>query len=284
MSRVRWWPRLLTLSGFLLAFEVGSLVGHEGYHELIDSLSKLVEKNPVDPRRHFDLAEALGLHGDLELALQHLDRVDALAGGKFLTDFVRGESFLKAGDFAHAKDALDRTLAAHPESARARVLRAQAERELGQHEASLADYREALKRTASPEPDIIQEVASALSAAGQKTEAAEVLSGGIERLGPIPSLVFRALDLEIEMKNFEGALRRIEQARRNAPRPEPWMARRAAVLAQAGRIEESRAAYKALLAHLDALPLQERNSRAMSQIKEETSAAMDALNSSSRAQ
>ena len=80
----------------------------------------------------------------------------------------------------------------------------------------------------------MQEVAGALASHGYEKEAAGVLDTGIEKLGKIPSLVLRALDLEIAAKDFDAALRRIEHTRERAPRPEPWMARRAAVLA-AGR-------------------------------------------------
>lgn len=253
-----------------------SLFGHGGYHERIDYLTKALEKTPSDAALRYELANLQGLHGDLDLALENLDRVDALAPGKFPTDLARGEALLVADKSTQAKEVLDRQLVSHPEYGRAWLLRARAEKEPGQQEACLADYREALKRTTSPEPDLVQEVAGALSAAGKKAEAAAVLSAGIEKLGRIPSLVLRALDLEIETKNFDAALRRVEQARDEAPRPEPWMARRAAVLAQAGRREESRAAWKALITHLESLPDNERISHAMSQLADEAREALAA--------
>jgi hypothetical protein len=52
------------------------------------------------------------------------------------------------------------------------------------------------------------------------------------------------------------------------------MARRALVLATAGRIEESRTAWKALIAHLDSLPDHDRNSRAMVQLRNEAGEAL----------
>jgi tetratricopeptide (TPR) repeat protein len=272
-------PRLLALGGLLLLLQTGSVLGHGGYHERIAYLTSAVENNPSDPLLHFELANLHAQHGDLQLSLQSLDRVDALAPGKFLTDLLRGEAWLVAGEFTKAKEALDRQLVSHPECARAWLLRARAERQLGQDAASLADYREALKRTASPDPDLIQEVADALATRDCQKEAAQVLATGIEKLGKIPSLVLRALDLEIAMKNFEAALRRVEEARQDAPRPEPWMARRAAVLAQAGRIDESRAAWKALVEHLDSLPDQERTSYAMSRLTEEARQALAKLKS-----
>lgn len=274
-KRVRnpsWW--VAALVGLALELQAGWALGHGGYHERMEFLTKALEDNPGDAVQRFELANLHGQHGDLDLALKNLDWVDAEAPGKFPTDLIRGDAFLVAREFAKAKEALSRQLASHPETARAWLLRARAERELGQTEASLADYRESLRRTATLEPDMVQESANALNAAGKKEEAAAVLAVGIEKLGKIPSLVLRAIDLEIESKNFTAALQRVEQARRDAPRPEPWMARRAAVLAQAGRIEESRAAWKELLDHIESLPERERSSAGMSQLRDEARAAL----------
>ena len=262
---------------FLILLQVGSAFGHEGLHELIAAQLKAVEKNPSDPGLRLELGTLYARHGELELALQNLDKVDALAPGKFPTDLFRGDAYSVVRDFAKAKQALDRYVGSHPETARGWLLRARAERELHENEAGLSDYREALKRTKTPEPDLIEELAGALAADGKKEEAAQVLAAGIDRLGKIPSLVLRALDLEIESRNFDAALRRIEEAQRNAPRPEPWMARRAEVLAKANRIEESRGAWKALIEHLDSLPQQEKNSNAMSNLRREADEALASL-------
>jgi tetratricopeptide (TPR) repeat protein len=267
-------PFLAALGGLLLFLQPGTAFGHEGLHELIDFQTKAVDKNPSDPLLRLELASLHGQHGDVELALQNLDKVDALAPGKYPTDLLRGEAFTVVRDFVRAKEALSRQLVSHPESVRVWLLRARAERELNQQEASVSDYREALKRTPSPEPDLFQEIADALAANGKNEEAAAVLAAGIQRLGKIPSLVLRAVDLEVETKNFDGALRRIEQARQDAPRPEPWMARRAAVLAQAGRIDESHAAWKALIERLDSLPDNERTSSAMTKLREDARTAL----------
>ena len=268
--------QLAAVAGVFLVSQVESTFGHGDFHERMEYLTKAIEKNPSDPALRYELATLHGQHGDFELALKDLDKIDVLAPGKYPTDLLRGQVHLEARDFKKAKQAFDRQLDTHPEIARAWLLRARAERELGQKEASLVDYREALKRTTSPEPDLIEEVAGALAAEGKKEEAGQVLAAGIEKLGKIPSLVLRAIDLELEAKNFDAALRRIEQARQEAPRPEPWMARRAAVLAQAGRTEESRAAWKALLEHLNSLPENERTSRAMTTLTKEAREALAA--------
>jgi tetratricopeptide (TPR) repeat protein len=265
------------LGALLFLLQTGPVLAHGGYHERIAQLTAAIKKKPADPILHFELGNLHGLHGDLDLALLHLDRVDALAPGKFLTDLLRGEAWMVAGQFARAKEALDRQLIARPESARAWLFRARTEEKLGHSKASVADYREAIKRAVSPDPDLVQEVAGALARNGHREEAAQVLAAGIEKLGKIPSLVLRALDLEIAMKDFAAALRRVDEARQNAPRPEPWMARRAAILAQAGRTEESRAAWNELAQHLDSLPVRERNSSAMSKLAKEAHQALARL-------
>ena len=274
---------LLAIVGLTLVLQAASVFGHEGLHELIDVQEKKTEKAPSDPAVRFELANLYGSHGELELALKNLDRVDALAPGQFLTDLLRGEAFVVAGKFAKAKEAFDRQLLSHPESSRTWLLRARVERQLDQHAACLADYREALKRTTAPDPDLVQEVADALATHGCQPEAAQVLATGIEKLGKIPSLILRALDLDIAMKNFDAAICRVEEAQHDAPRPEPWMARRALVLAKAGRTEESRAAWQALAEHLASLPERERTSRAMSNIAEEARQALEKFNSPSAA-
>jgi tetratricopeptide (TPR) repeat protein len=266
--------RFLALAGLSLLVQAASVIGHEGLHELIDAQKNKVEKAPSDPALRFELASLYSSHGELELALKNLDRVDALAPGKFQTDLLRSEAFLVVGNFAKAKEVLDRQIASHPENPKGWLLRARAERHFGQDKTSLADFREALKRTPSPEPDLIQEVADALATRGSQDEAAQVLAAGIARLGHIPSLVLRVLDLEIANKNFDAALRLVAEMQKDAPRPEPWMARRATILAQAGRTDESRAAWKALSDHLASLPAPERSSHAMTQFADEARQAL----------
>lgn len=276
--------RSLVLGVLVSLLLAGRMSGHGGYHERMAYLTEEAKKNPTDPLLQFQLADLHGQHGDLSLALLNLDRVDELAPGKYLTDLLRGEAWLIAGEFAKAKAALDRQLGSHPECARAWLIRARAEQQLGEEKASLADYRQALNRTPSPDPDLVQEVSIALATHACQQEAAQVLATAIERLGAIPSLNLRALDLELEMKEFDAALHRIDAGRQAAPRPEPWMARRAAVLAQAGRVAESRAAWEGLAKHLDGLPEQERHSYAMKKLNEEAREALYSLDSRSATQ
>ncbi|MCE9609116.1 MAG: hypothetical protein K8R23_02695 [Chthoniobacter sp.] len=268
---------LILTAGCVLALLAGSAFGHGAYHERLAQLAAELEKTPNDPALHFQLADLNGQHGDWQMSLLNLDRVEELAPGKFPTALLRGQAWLTGGQPAKAKAVLDPLLAAHPECTRAWLFRARAAQRLGDAPGSLADYREALQRTPAPEPDLVQETADALAAHGREKEAAQVLASGIEKLGAVPSLVLRAMDLEIATKDFDAALSRVDAMQKSAPRPEPWMARRASVLAQAGRIDNSRAAWQALVEHLAALPNLERGSHAMSKLAEDARQALAAL-------
>jgi hypothetical protein len=85
------------------------------------------------------------------------------------------------------------------------------------------------------------------------------------------------MELEIITGDFDSALKRVDQLQKFAPRPEPWMAKRASLLAQAGRIADSRAAWQSLLAHLSALPNLERGSKPMKLLAEQAHQALAAL-------
>ena len=271
-------PALLAMTAsVLLVLSAGPALGHGGFHQRLAQLAVALEKSPNDPALHFELADVNGQHGDWQMALLNLDRVEELAPGKFPTSLLRGQAWLTGGQPGKAKTALDALLAGQPEHARGRLLRARAAQRLGDAACSLADYREALRRTPAPDPDLLQETAGALAAGGYPEEAVRVLAAGMEKLGPIPSLVLRAMEVEIATGNFDAALARVEALRKSAPRPEPWMARRASVLAQAGRIEESRAAWQALGTHLEALPNLERGSHAMSKLAEDARHALASL-------
>jgi tetratricopeptide (TPR) repeat protein len=246
---------------------------HGDIHERIEVLTKQIAANPQDAQLYVQRAELSRQHADWQAALADCDQAHKLDPAIEM-DLLRGRTLLESGRPADALPLLDGFLVRHPGHAQALVYRARTLAKLERHAASIADYREALKRTPTPEPDLVQECADALAARGCVKEAVQVLAAGIDKLGEIPSLVQRAMNLEIATKDFTAALRRVESMRQSAPRPEPWMARRASILAQAGRIEESRAAWQALVDHLSALPNLERGSHAMSTLMEQAKQAL----------
>jgi Flp pilus assembly protein TadD len=266
-----------SLAALVLALLPLGAWGHGPLHERIAALTAEVAAKPDDVTLRYQLAEICFQHGDWDASLKNLERVEQLAPGQFPTDLLRGRAALSAGKADDAKAALDRFIAGQPGNSQALYLRARAFERLGKNDECLNDYRAALAVDARPEPDVFQEVAVALAFRGHKDEALRVLDAGMAKLGAIPTLGLKAIEMEVSLKRYDAALLRLEAMQKAAPRPEPWMAKRAALLEQAGRPDESRAAWESLVTHLSALPEAERRSHAMSKFAEQSKLALEKL-------
>ncbi len=178
---------------------------------------------------------------------------------------------------AAALAVLNDLLTAHADQPSGLLQRARVSNHLKQEEQCLSDYRRTLEKTPHPEPDLFNEAAEALMSYGHGEEAVQVLQRGLQTVGAVPSLVLKAMEIETAAGHFDAALSLIDAMQQAAPRPEPWMAKRAHLLAQAGRHEESRVAWRALATHLSALPDMERGSRAMSKLSGQAQNALLAV-------
>jgi Flp pilus assembly protein TadD len=69
------------------------------------------------------------------------------------------------------------------------------------------------------------------------------------------------------MKNWDGALRRVERLARVSPRQESWLVRRGDILSEAGRNAEARAAYAQALEAIESLPERYRTAPATKKLE-----------------
>jgi tetratricopeptide (TPR) repeat protein len=256
----------------------GVVSAHGDIHERIGAISKQIEASPLEAKLYAQRAELERQHEDWQAALADYAKARQL-DPKLDVDLPLGRTLLEAGRPEEALALLNRFLDRTPTAPQALVHRARTYVKLDRNEEALTDYRAALKCTPVPEPDLVIESADSLTVHGLEKEALGVLSAGIEKLGDIPSFILRAMDLEIATKNYDAALGRVHKMQQTAPRPEPWMARRASIMAQAGRIQESKLAWQALVEHLTALPNLERGSHAMSKLMEDAKQALASLDS-----
>jgi tetratricopeptide (TPR) repeat protein len=251
-----------------------SAFGHGAFHDRLRELTAALETTPRDAKVHFELAQIFCQHGDWLLALASADTADELQSGAFPTDLLRGEAFLAREDPVKARAVLDRLIAARGPTPQALVLRARARTLLEGPVPALEDYRAAIRQPNRPGVDQVREVAAALVRLGHRAEAADLLDRAIAEAGPDPALLLDALDLELSTGRFSAALKRVDALQAGAPRPEPWMARRAEVLAQSGDTAAARAAWLALQRHLAALPTLERGSPALRTVAAQAQAAL----------
>lgn len=219
-------------------------------------------------------------HEDWHGTALDLEKAEHFAPGVFPVLWWKGQLLDKQGKLEEAKATLDTFLAATPGHWGALASRARVEAKLGLEEESLADFRASLANNPAAEPDLIQEVARALAKHRLTDESVQVLEVGLARLGPIPSLQLEILGIEVDAGRYDSALARVDSIQRTAPRAEPWMVKRAGILAEAGRLSQSRAAWQSLVVHLNELPPAERDSHAMILLSEKAHQALAAMDSS----
>lgn len=163
-------------------------------------------------------------------------------------------------DRGHPEAALD-TLAAIHRAAWVPALRlcARAHTDLARPAQAAACFRQVIDASKHPRPEDYLDLATAHEDAGDPAAALRALDSGIAALGPVPSLVYPAVDLETAQGRPDAALERLD-ALDDSP---TTLARRGDVLAGAGRTLAAQAAYTEALDRLDALPPSRRHTPAL---------------------
>jgi tetratricopeptide (TPR) repeat protein len=262
----------------VLAAAGPALRAHGDDQALIDALTEQLAKAPE--------ADLYIRRGELFRHQQQWEKADAdfasaarLDPALTLVDFFRARTQLEAGAPEKALPLVDRYLVGAPDEPEGRFLRGDVLAALGRHDAGAQEYREGIQRAPSPRPEHYLRRARFLAAA-PAAEAARVIDAldeGLRRLGPVIALVDYAISIELERKNYDGALHRIGQAMSHAPRRERWLARQGDILATSGRPTEAVAAYRAALAAIEDLPERYRDTVPMEKLVIDVRAALARL-------
>ena len=170
---------------------------------------------------------------------------------------------LAADNPQQALVAIDSFLSLHGDHAGAHLMRARILVRLGSRREAVDEFTRGIdlaRRSGTegkgPQPDDYLERARLLACddIGQVAEAIRGLDEGVVALRGAITLQLLAIDLELARRNWDAALDRLAAVEARANRKETWMARRADILAQAGRVDEASRAYAAALAAIEALP------------------------------
>jgi predicted negative regulator of RcsB-dependent stress response len=156
------------------------------------------------------------------------------------------------------------------------VTRSRARTGAGDHLGAAEDLGKALEIANVPEPEYYIDQARALAAAGPNHIAAAlaVLDRGMAKLGKLVTLGLYAVELECAQRNFDGALKRLDELSAGQPRKEAWHERRGDVLDAAGRRKEAQAAYEAASEAIRSLPPHIQNTAAVQQRRERLEAKL----------
>ncbi len=264
------------------AFVVGSCVlllggmakGHGDYHDVVERLLGELRADGTNAALRYQLAEAHAGHENWRACLKELELVEKAAPGKHPVGYLRGFALEGAGWHEAAVTELDAFLLKTPEHGDALFTRGRALAAMERWSEAVASLQKAFDLAQSPNADLTMALAKCLAAQGKDQEASAVINRGLKTVGNTPSLLLCALEFETKARRWDDALGRIAGLEKLAPTPEPWMARRAALLSTAGRNAESLAAWLALRDRLLALPNLERGSATNLQLLREARRAL----------
>jgi tetratricopeptide (TPR) repeat protein len=240
--------------------------GHGAYHDVVERIEAELKKSPDDAALHYKLAEAHAGHEESKACLKEVSEVERLAPGVYPTGYLRGFSLFIGGENERAKAVLDQFLSTHPDHVDALATRGRVLAKMEHPTEAAADLQAAVKASPSPSGELVTELALAFQKLGKPKEASGALDEALKTSRDAPLLLECALKIETAAGMWDAALGRIDGLQKNAPRPEPWMAKRAELLAKAGRADDARAAWAALRDRLISLPSLERGSPQNSQL------------------
>lgn len=246
----------------VLSVATSRVHAHEGLREQITALTLQIDADPARADlylRRGDLRRATGDFTDAHADLDRAARLDPQLAG---LDLGRARLHLDEHRPADAVAAATRVLTVESRNVQARLIRARALAQLGNRPNAVADFSRAIDL--DPTPDVIIERARLLEAPpADLEEALGGLEDGLRRIGPVVTLDLEALEIERRLRRYDAALRRIDGITARSPRKEQWLARRAALLDEAGRSTDALSAYEAALAATTALPPHIRDTRAV---------------------
>ena len=239
--------------------------GHGDRSEHLARLDAAVEANPDSLDVLLRRAEARRRFGHHDESLADLDRVLVLAPNHDYVHYLRGLTYFDRGELADAEASLRRYIRAKPESPSAHTALAETLMQQGWHREAGDEFTLAIATHPTPAPDLYLARAQAYRAAGEEFQGLAIrgLDDAMASLGPLVTLQRLAIEIERDLGNHAGALRRIDAVLADAPRKESWLAYKGRILASTGREQDALDAFRLARATLQSLPLRVRSSPAM---------------------
>jgi len=276
--------RALICAGALVfcAMAPAPAFAHLALERQIDDLTARIAGDPRDATLYLRRGELHRAHADWDAAATDYGRARAIDPRLDLVDYCAGRMFFESGRPGEATRTLGRFLAKHPDHPGALTFRARALTRLGRQLEAAQDYTRAISQyqpPSTPDPDLYLKRAQALVDVGASRidEAIQGLDEGMTRLGPLVSLGFYAIDLEVRLRRFDAALERLERLAARSPRQESYLIRRGGILEAAGRSEAARRAYEQVLAAIETLPQERRATGAVTNFETTARSGLERL-------
>lgn len=241
---------------------------HGDVHHRIEAASRALEARPDDVQVIMRRGSLYLIDEDPASAVKDFKRAHALDPSIPEVHFLMGKALLGAGDYKGAIEALNQHLEKHPQDPQGYIVRGRVWAKVEDPRQSADDFSSALSFMKQPSPDYFIERARVLATKPAfMAEAVEGLDSGIQKLGPLVTLVLTAVELEVAQQQFDAALVRMDRLLELSERNESWKIRKADILLEAGRTEEALALYQETLVSLRSLPHRNRKTRTIQKLE-----------------
>ena len=158
---------------------------------------------------------------------------------------------VKAGMTKSAAASLDRIVARSPNFPPARIERARLHHAAGDAAAAADDLSIALATAKYARPHLVLEAMEIYVLAGRQDEALKIADRAMQERGPVVSLQFPAIEIELSLQRHDAALARIDALLADKNTHPLWLQRRGEILEQADRNSEARESYEQALAEIE---------------------------------
>ncbi len=216
---------------------------HDGLHEQIVAVTAEIKKSPEDPGLFLKRAELYRLHKDWRSSERDLNKASKLDPKLTIIDLKRGKLFFDRQMFRRARIVLERYTAAEPGAFEGALMLGRTLAKLGDESAAARSFTRAIDLAPLDSVEIYVERATALAAAGKIEDALNGLDAGLLKLGPLVTLQTLAIELEVDRRNYDAALQRLDVVAAQMPRKESFELQRGEILLKANRACEARTSF-----------------------------------------
>ena len=256
-----------------LLFFTGQALAHGPLHEQIQDLNATMRREGKSATLLVKRGRLQIEHGNNKSAEQDFLSALKLDPGERSAYYYLAEQAYNRSRFPEARRHAEKFLAmlngepgaiVRGQSLYGRILLAQTE-----YRAAALSFRIAVDQAAEPSPEHYLHLAEAQSKAGAIAEALTSLDEGMQKLGMLAVLENKSISLNIESKDWDQALKRLDaMIMRGQGLPELYL-RKARILLAAGRQPAAQEAVQTGLASIDQIPPARRETSAIQHMRAE---------------
>jgi tetratricopeptide (TPR) repeat protein len=253
-----------------------TVLAHPDLEEQIAAITRHIQSTPHDASLYLRRGELFRLHSQWDKAQSDYDNAGRLDPQSKDVPLARATLFFDSGRPDQARPILDALIDQPQPHTPALLLRAKLFTLQNNLAGAIGDYTRAIALSTMPEADWFIE-RSRLQAKSDPAASLAGLEEAIQRLGSLVTLQMPALELELKLKRFDAALKRLDSIHARSPRREIYLAQRAEILEASGHKAEARATYTAALTAWLALPEFRRTSASAMSVREKVEAGLNRL-------